>query len=257
MQRFTDKKALVVGGGRNAGRAICQRLAQEGADVAFVVLANKENAAGTAKLIEAEGRTAVPIFADVTERAQVFRAVDEANAALGQLDVLSYCVGYRPEGSILDLPEETWRRVFATNVDGAFFCAQAVLPQMVARKSGAIVFTTGMSAHQGLGKNKPHSGASKGALRAFAQGLAAEFGPHGIRINTMAPTNISVLRDKELYPDNVFPGDSEDASWMNRIPLRRRGTPEEVAAVVAFLASDDAGFITGESIQVNGGMFMT
>ncbi|MEX2451313.1 MAG: SDR family NAD(P)-dependent oxidoreductase [Rhodospirillales bacterium] len=255
--RFKDKNAIVVGGGRNAGRAICRKLAQEGANVAIVVKGNMENAEGTAKLVREAGGKAVPIAADATDREDVFRAVKEATDALGPIDVLSYCIGYRPESPFLDLPPETWRQVFATNVDGAFYFAQAVLPQMVERKRGSIVFTTGLSAHQGRGINKTHVGASKGALRALVHGLAAEFGPHGIRINAMAPTNISVLRDRNLYPDNRFPSDTEDDSWMNRIPLRRRGTPEEVANAVVFLASDEAGFITGESLQVNGGMYMS
>jgi 3-oxoacyl-[acyl-carrier protein] reductase len=256
MMRFKGKNAIVVGGGRNAGRAVCHKLAREGAGVAVVVKGNKENAEGTAALVREAGARVVTIFADATERDDAFRAVREATDALGPIDVLAYCVGYRPEKPILELPPETWRRVFATNVDGAFYFAQAVLPQMVERKKGSIVITTGLSAHQGRGINKTHVGASKGALRALVHGLAAEFGPHGIRVNAMAPTNISVLRDKALYPDNKFPSDTEDDAWIQHIPLRRRGTPEEVADAVVYLASDEASFITGVSLQVNGGMFM-
>ena len=254
--RFKGKNAIVVGGGKNAGRAVCHKLALEGANVAIVVKGNKENAEGTAKLVQEAGTKPVTIFADATKRDDALRAVQEANDVIGPIDVLSYCVGYRPEKPFLELSPETWRQVFATNVDGAFFFAQAVLPQMVERKRGAIVLTTGLSAHQGRGIDKTHVGATKGAMRALAHGLAAEFGPHGIRINAMAPTNVSVIRDKELYPDNNFPSDSQDDAWMERIPLRRRGTPEEIADAIVFLASDEASFITGVSLQVNGGMFM-
>lgn len=254
--RFEGKSAIVVGAGRNAGRAISARLASEGANVAIVVRNNLIDAEETAHLVRAAGTKALVVRADASVPEQVMNAVKAATMAFTRLDVLCYSVGDRPEKPFLHVDRELWQRVFANNVDGAFNFAQAVLPQMVERRSGSIVFTTGLSAHTGRGIGRAHVEASKGALRSLVHGLAAEFGPFGIRVNAMAPSSIAVVRDASLYPDNVFPSDDESPERMKNIPLRRRGTPEEAAAAVAFLASDDASFITGASLHVNGGIFM-
>ena len=256
--KLKGRNAIVVGGGRNAGRAISVGLAREGANVAVVVRANRKEAEDTAELVRSAGGNSAVILADVRDFNSVLQAVKEANGALGPIDILAYTVGIRPLKNFLEMTPEDWREVFATNVDGAFHFARAVLPQMVERKRGCIINLTGYSAYQGRGRNKTHVGASKGALRALTLGLAAEFGQHGIRVNSIAPTNIQVSRTRpEWYPDGLYPVESDDTQFLKAVPLRRRGKPEDIAAAAVFLACDDANFITGQAIQVNGGFYMT
>ena len=256
--KLQGRNAIVVGGGRNAGRAICVGLAREGANVAVVVHSNKEEAEETARLVRDAGGKSSVILADVRDYNSVVGAVGEANRTLGPLDILAYTVGIRPLKKFLEMTPEDWREVFATNVDGAFHFARVVLPQMVERKKGCIINVTGYSAYQARGRDKTHVAASKGALRALTQGLAAEFGPSGIRINSIAPTNIQVSRTRpDWYPENLYPAEQDDEKFLKGIPLRRRGSTDDIAAAAIFLASDDANFITGQAIQVNGGFFMT
>ena len=256
--KLKDRNAVVVGAGRNAGRAICVGLAREGASVAVVVRSNEREAKETAELVHALGGKSIVILADARDYNDAVRTVAEVNNALGPIDILAYTVGIRPLKKFLEMTPHDWREVFATNVDGAFHFARAVLPQMVDRKAGCIINVTGYSAYQGRGRHKAHVGASKGALRALTQGLAAEFGPYGIRVNSIAPTNIQVSRTRpEWYPEGLYPVESDDSQFLKGVPLRRRGSPEDIAAAAVFLATDDANFITGQAIQVNGGFFMS
>jgi len=256
--KLQGKNAIVVGGGRNAGRAISVGLAREGANVAIVVRSSRDEAEETVKLVRAAGVKGLAILADARDYQEAVAAVEEAGKGLGPIDVLVYTIGVRPLKKFLEMTPQDWRDVFATNVDGAFHFARAVLPQMVDRKRGCIINLTGYSAYQGRGRHKTHVGASKGALRALTQGLAAEFGPHGIRVNSIAPTNIQVSRmNPEWYPDALYPVEADDADYLKGVPLRRRGNPSDIAAAAVFLATDDANFITGQGLQVNGGFFMT
>lgn len=256
--KLKGRNAIVVGGGRNAGRAVSVGLAREGANVAVVVHQGKDEADQTAELVRSFGVNSMVVLADARDFNQSMRAVKEVNANLGFADILVFTVGIRPLKKFLEMTPEDWRDVFATNVDGAFNFARAVLPQMVERKRGCIINYTGYSAYQGRGRHKTHVGASKGALRALTQALAAEFGPYGIRVNSIAPTNIEVSRTRpEWYPEGLYPVESDDAEFLKTVPLRRRGKPDDVAAAAVFLATDDANFITGQAIQVNGGFFMS
>ena len=257
--KLEGKNAIVVGAGRNAGRAITIAMAREGANVAAIARQNQEEIDETVRLANEHGTTCIPYLCDATDRDAVIATVEKATKEIGPIDILTYGVGARPVSPFVDIPQEMWRQVFAANVDGAFYFAQAVLPQMVERKTGSIVFTTGLSAHQGRGWNKVHVGTTKGALRALAHGLAAEFGPHGIRVNCMTPTYIDVTRENpEWYQNDKFwSEDGKDAEYRNRFPLRRKGTVKEVADAVIFLASDESTFITGQSLHVSGGIFMS
>lgn len=256
--KLKGKNAIVVGAGRNAGRAIAVTMAREGANVAAIVRENLGELNTTLDLVNEHGVKSVGLLADATQRDQVFDAVKEATDALGPIDILSYGLGLRPVSPFLEVTPEMWRETYAVNVDGAFHFAQAVLPQMVERKAGSIVFTTGLSAHIGRGWNKVHVGSTKGALRALMHGLAAEFGVHGIRVNCMTPTNITVSREHpEWYPPDTFLGEKEDEEYLKKFPLGRKGTVDEVAEAVVFLASDEASYITGQSLHVSGGVFMS
>ncbi|MEX2451549.1 MAG: SDR family oxidoreductase [Rhodospirillales bacterium] len=257
--RLSGKNAIVVGAGRNAGRAISIAMAREGANVAAVARQNQSEIDETVRLAGAHGTTCLPLLADATDRTAAFAAVEQATQALGPIDILSYGIAIRPPSPFLEVTPEMWRDVFAVNLDGAFHFAQAVLPQMVERKKGALIFTTGLSAHTGRSWNKVHVGTTKGALRSLAHGLASEFGPHGIRVNCLTPTFIDVARDRpDWYPDPKFWGEEgKDAEYRNKFPLGRKGTVDEVASAVVFLASDDSSFITGQSLHVSGGIYMS
>jgi len=256
--KLEGRNAIVVGGGRNAGRAICVGLAREGANVAVVVRANRQEAEETAQLVRAAGAKSLVVLADVRAYADAVRCVEETNRALGFVDIMVFTVGVRPLKSFLEVTPDEWRDVMATNVDGAFNFARTVLPQMVERKRGCIVYLTGTSAYQGRGRKKVSVGTSKGAVRALTHALAAEFGPCGIRVNSVAPTNIKVRRTRpEWYPEEVYPGEADESKGLEHVPLGRRGVPEDVAAAVVFLATDDANFITGQAIHVNGGFVMS
>jgi NAD(P)-dependent dehydrogenase (short-subunit alcohol dehydrogenase family) len=257
--KLKGKNALVVGAGRNAGRAITIAMAREDANVAAIARQNQEEIDETIRLAQEHGTTCVPYLCDATDRDAVIETVKQASKDIGPIDILTYGIGLRPGSPFVDIPPDMWRQVFAANVDGAFYFSQAVLPKMVERQSGSIVFTTGLSAHQGRGWNKVHVGTTKGALRALAHGLAAEFGPHGIRVNCMTPTYIDVTRENpEWYQDDKFwSDDGKDAEYRNRFPLRHKGSVKEVADAVIFLASDESSFITGQSLHVSGGIFMS
>ncbi|MEQ8195845.1 MAG: SDR family oxidoreductase [Rhodospirillales bacterium] len=257
--RLSGKNAIVVGAGRNAGRAITIAMAREGANVAAIARQNQAEIDETVRLASEHGTACLPILADATDRTAVLAAVEQATEALGPIDILSYGIAIRPPSSFLELKPEMWREVFAVNVEGAYHFAQAVLPQMVERKKGSLIFTTGLSAHTGRGWHKVHVGSSKGALRALAHGLAAEFGPQGIRVNCLTPTFIDVARERpDWYPDAKFWGEEgKDAEYRKKFPLGRKGTVNEVANAVVFLASDDSSFITGQSLHVSGGIYMS
>ena len=175
--KLKGKNAIVVGAGRNAGREITIAMAREGANIAAIARQNQEGIDETIRLAGEHGTTCVPYLCDATDRAAVIKTVKQASKEIGPIDILTYGVGVRPGSPFVDIPPEMWRQVFATNVDGAFHFSQAVLPKMVERQSGSIIFTTGLSAHTGRGWNKVHVGTTKGALRALAHGLAAEFDP--------------------------------------------------------------------------------
>ncbi len=242
---LAGKVALVTGSGRNIGRATVLELAGRGADVAVNARANRAEAEAVAREAQGLGVKAIAIVADVADQAQVDSMVSEAVARMGPIDILVNNAGLRKVASIVDLSVEEWREVVGVNMDGPFYLCKAVVPGMIERGWGRIINVSGLNAFKGRA-DWAHVCASKMGALGLTRGLAVELAPHGILVNHIVPGAFDTSRDGSQTP----PTASQRAAG---IPLGRLGLPEEVAKACAFLASDEASFITGQTIHVNGG----
>jgi NAD(P)-dependent dehydrogenase (short-subunit alcohol dehydrogenase family) len=244
--KLEGKVALVTGSGRNIGRATILKLASEGADVVVNARSNRQEAEAVAAEARALGVKALPILADVANKEQVDSMVSMALAEFGKIDILINNAAIRPHKPFMDLTLADWERVRGVVLDGAFYCTHAVIPSMVENRFGRILFFTGGGAFSGSAE-RAHVSAAKMGLVGFARSLASEFAPHNIRVNVVSPGSIDTRRaNPEWYPQGAL----RDAS---SIPMGRQGTPDEIAAACLFLVSDDGGFITGQTLHVNGG----
>jgi len=243
------KVALVTGAGRNIGRAIALRLARDGA---AVVVNGRGDAAAietvAGEIVTAGGR-ALAVLADVADEAEVARLVAAATAQFGAIDIAVSNAGLRRQTAFLDISLAEWREILSVALDGSFILARAVVPGMIARGGGAIIGLSGISTHLGT-PNRAHVSASKAGLEGLMRALAVELAPHGIRCNAVAPGSIDTQRGAAAGP---LPATHTD----NSIPLRRKGSVDEIAAVVRLLAGPEGGYITGQTIHVNGGAFLT
>jgi 3-oxoacyl-[acyl-carrier protein] reductase len=249
MAELTNRIALVTGGASGIGRASSLALARAGADVAFTYFTAADEARTALAEIEKLGRRALALKADMTDAETVERVIAETEDKLGPIDILFTNAGgilkrVRSVEATLDL----WNQVFAINVTSTFLACQAVLKRMEKRKRGAIVTMSSLAAFTGGGPGASHYAAAKGAIVTYTRGLAREVGPLGIRVNGVAPGLIGETRFHEQF--NTPQG---RASAVAGTPLAREGTPEDVAEAVVYLASDRSSFITGETIQINGG----
>lgn len=242
------KVALVTGAGKNIGRCIALTLARDGA--AVVVNGRSDKAAVDAVVgeIAAAGGTAIAAMGDVSDPAVAPRLADEALKALGGVDILVSNAGLRRQTSFLDMKFEEWREILSVALDGAFLLGKAFIPQMVAkRQGGAFVAMSGVSTHVGT-PNRCHVSASKAGLEGLMRALAVELAPHRITCNALSPGAIDTARAASAGPRPVE----------NRpIPLKRFGTVEEIAAMVRLLVGPEGTFITGQTLHVNGGEFLT
>ena len=241
--------ALVTGGGRGIGAATSRLLARCGASVAVNYLANRDRAAQVAKEIADGGGESLAIEADVADPDQVAAMTDRVVEAFGGLHVLVNNAGILRRGTLADHRPEDRDRVLQVNLGGTFNCIQAALPVMRAQRSGTIVNVSSIAGEAGDLTTAPSYGASKGGINSLTKAMARELGPAGIRVNAVAPHAIVTDMSAQWSPERRR---EIEAS----IPLGRLGTPEEVAAVIAFLASDLAAFVTGEIVDVNGGAWM-
>ena len=250
---FAGKRALVTGGSRGIGRAVCLELAQRGADVAFVYRSRDADAETTRLAIEAAGRRALALKAELAEAWAVDDAVARAAARLGGIDVVVQAAGAMVEWrDVADIDPATWDRFLAVDLSGAFYVIHASLPHLRAAGGGAIVAISSIAAQMCQPRNA-QGAAAKAGLEALVRVVAREEGRRGIRANAVAIG----LTDTDM-------GRAAFAEWgpettervVRGIPLRRIGTPEEVARAVCFLAGPDGAYITGKVLQVDGGQII-
>lgn len=240
------KYVLITGGSRGIGAATARLLASRGWGVAVGYHQSEAQAQALAAELSDQGVPALAVRADVADSAQVARMVDNVLEIFCQLDILICSAGVSHQGLISQIDENQWRRLFAVNVDGVHHCCRAVLPHMLERKSGSIVTVSSMWGQVGASCEAAYS-AAKGAVIAYTKALAKELGPSNIRVNCVAPGVIDTEMNGHLTQDDL-------AALADETPLGRIGTPREAAAAIAFLASDEASFLTGQVVAPNGGL---
>ena len=242
--------AVVTGGGSGMGRAIALRLAADGFAVAVLDIneAAAESAAAQARAAGGQAMAVAP--ADVSVRSDVDKAMRQAREALGPLLVLVNNAGITGFREFAKITDEKWDRMMAVNLNGPFYCTQAVLPDMTQARWGRIVNISSSSA-QGGQQFMAHYVASKAGLIGFTKALALELGPAGITVNTIPPGFIDTPMLRESEKRGMLGGSVEHHEGLT--PVRRAGRPDDIAAATAFLVSDEAGYITGQVIGVNGG----
>jgi 3-oxoacyl-[acyl-carrier protein] reductase len=244
--------ALVTGGGAGLGRACALTLGQRGARVAVHYMKSREGADEVVATLKAAGAEGASFQADLTKSADVTRLVEEVTARFGSIDILVNNAGdLIARKPLLEMEESFFHSVMDVNLTSAFLMCRAAGPAMVARKSGTIINMSSLAAWNGGGPGAGAYSAAKGAIVSFTKALAKEMSPHGIRVNCVAP---GLIGETAFHGRFTAPAAFENAA--KGVLLGRAGTPEEVATVVAFLASSDASFLTGETIEINGGMNM-
>lgn len=243
------RTAIVTGGGRGIGKAICERLAREGAAVA-IFERDGDNARSVAKEIGEAGGRAAAYEVDVSDRGSVDAALPEVREELGAPTILVNNAGLTPFKKFRDITRADLEQVFAVNVYGVFDCCQAVLPDMVEAGWGRIVNITSSSAQTGS-PLQTHYSATKGAVVALTRSLAREVGGKGITVNAVPPSFVDTPSLREAEREGFLGPGVE--TLLQSMPVKRVGLPEDIAAAVAYLVRDDASFVTGQVLGVNGG----
>lgn len=249
---FTGKVVLVTGASSGIGRATAEFFGEYGASVAIGYHSNESGANAGKEAIESKGGKAIIVKADVTKVAEIQAMVAQVETELGAVDILVNNAGSLVERlKTAELSEERWDEVFALNVKSAFFAAKAVIPKMLEKGKGVIVNVTSIAGRNGGAPGSIHYSAAKGAMITMNKGLAKEFAAQGIQINGVSPGVI----DTPFH--EVFSTPEAMKNFANNvIPAGRVGKSSEVASVIAFLASDAAAYLCGETIEINGGMLM-
>ncbi len=246
-----SRVAFVTGGGSGIGEAICRHLADAGHRVVVTDL-DGDAAARVAKDIENEGGRAIGLAADVSDRAAVQAAVAEARAVFGPVQILVTSAGWILFHSLENTTPEQWDRVLDVNLTGTYHCAQEIVPDMVAQGWGRIVTISSSSAQRGS-HNALAYAVAKGGVIVLTKALAREYATKGITANCIPPSGIETPMQHKEQAEGHLPSNDVLARG---IPMGYLGTPDDIAAVVAFLASDDAAYITGQVLGVNGGSVM-
>ncbi|MDB5371270.1 MAG: 3-oxoacyl-ACP reductase [Roseomonas sp.] len=244
MARFADKVVVVTGAGSGIGAATARRFAREGASVVLVDRGQEKLNAVRASL---EGGQSLAHSADVSNEVEVLAMVETAIARFGRIDVLVNNAGVVTTGPLLDTTTADWRRVMATDLDGVFFCTRAALPHLLESR-GCIVNTSSVSGTGGDWNMSAYN-AAKGAVTNLTRSLAMELGGQGVRVNAVNPSFTATGMTADMLEDKAL-----IQKFLERIPMGRIGQPEDVADVIAFLASDDARFVTGVNLPVDGGL---
>ena len=245
-KELAGKVALVTGAAINIGRATALELARAGAAVAVNTKSSREAAQAVVNDIRAAGGIAELYMANIADGAEVKRMTDAILKRFGKIDILVLNASIRREIELKDMTYEQWREPIDISLDGSFHCIKACLPSMMANKAGNIIALTGSNVLSGF-KGKTHSGAAKGGLTGMIKALAREVGPHGIRANCVSPGIIDTSRPSHR---------SARRDPKGIVPLERYGQSDEIAATVRFLCSAGAGYITGQTVHVNGGQWM-
>jgi NAD(P)-dependent dehydrogenase (short-subunit alcohol dehydrogenase family) len=245
--RLDGQVAVVTGGGGGLGSLAARAFAAAGADVA-VVGRTAASLQAAADAVRAAGRRAAAIVADVTRSADVNRMVEQAAAEFGRVDILLNNAGVTSPKTLVELTDEDWHRIMDTSATGAFYCARAVAPVMMRQREGSIISMGSILSARGMAKRTAYS-AAKAAIANFTRALALELGPHGIRVNAIAPTVIVTDLNREL----VRTQPALYQAVVDRTALGRLGAPEDIAGALVFLASPAARFITGQLLFVDGG----
>lgn len=248
MKLLEGKTALITGAARGIGKALAVRFAQEGANIAFTDLVIDETGKATEEEIAALGVKVKAYASNAADFAQTKEVVEQVKKDFGTIDILVNNAGITKDGLMMRMTEQQWDAVINVNLKSAFNFINAVLPIMLRQKSGSIInMASVVGVHGNAGQS--NYAASKAGLIALAKSIAQEVGSRGIRANAIAPGFIETAMTAAL-PEDVR------AEWTKKIPLRRGGTVEDIASVALFLASDLSGYVTGQVIQVDGGMNM-
>ena len=262
MGRLENRTAIVTGAAQGLGEAIARRLASEGCTFVTVADMNLEKAESVAgRLVSEFGIEAIAIKTNVSDEAQVGEMVRGTVEAAGRLDILVANAGILKSGDIAEIPASDWQAVIAVNLVGYFLCAQAAARVMIPRKSGAIVQINSKSGKKGSFRNSAYAASKFGGI-GLTQSIALDLAPHGVRVNAVCPGN---LLDGTLWQESLYEQyaknqglsmDDVRAKYESQVPLGRGCTYEDVCNVVAFLASDEASYMTGQAINVTGGQEM-
>ncbi|MEA2740886.1 MAG: 3-oxoacyl-[acyl-carrier protein] reductase [Acetobacteraceae bacterium] len=242
------KVAIVTGSALNIGRAIALHLAREGFAIVVTARQAEHDAAETARLVRETGAEALVHMADITDPARARGLIEAAVARFGRLDALVNNASVRRQTKFADMTPEEWREIMSATLDGAFYCAHAAAPRIAAAGGGSIVNLGGISAHVGA-VGRVHAVTAKAGMVGLTRALAKELAGDGITVNTVVPGSIETIR-------GAAAGGNHGRSALPDSLLGRRGQPDEVAAMVRFLCSGEARYVTGQTIHVNGGAFM-
>ncbi|OBI58865.1 short-chain dehydrogenase [Mycolicibacterium fortuitum] len=246
-----SRVAVVTGGASGMGEATCHELGRRGHQVA-VLDVNADAAQRVADDLRSTGVTAFAVGADITDRAAVEEAFGKVRSELGPVGILVTSAGMFGYASFADITEKSWAQMIEVNLSGTFRCCQVALPDMVEAGWGRIVMISSSSAQRGT-PFAAHYAASKGALLTLTKSLAREYAAHGITVNNIPPSGIETPMQHQSQAAGYLPSNETIAA---NIPLGRLGTGADIAAAVGFLCSEEAGFITGQTLGVNGGAVM-
>ena len=250
MRRLDDKIALVTGGGAGIGRAIAETFAREGAKV-IIADCDGDAAKEVADAIVKSNGAASAHEVNVTDTAQVKKLIEEIGAAHGRLDVLVNNAGVGERGDFRHLSDEAWARVWSVNLDGTVRCAREAFDLLKASGKASIINLSSIMATKHTRQMAVYS-ATKGAVSALSRSLAVEYAPYGIRVNTLLPGYVETALIGRYLSNPMIA-----KALLTQTPLRRFGTPQDIANAALFLASDEAAYITGASLNVDGGMATT
>jgi len=245
---LSSKVALVTGGSRGIGRAAVMALAERGAHVVVNYVSNEGAARETVTAVENAGGKAELLQFDVANGEAAEKAIAEVAKRLGRLDILVNSAGIAIDGLLLRLKDEDFDKILAINVKGAVACSRAAIRTMMRAKTGRIIFLSSVVGEMGNAGQTAYS-ASKAALLGVTRSLAREYASRGITVNAITPGFIDTDMTSSLT-------DEQKTAMLTAVPLGRTGTAREIAAAVAYLASDEAGYVTGQALRVNGGMYM-